>query len=67
MDAQDLSPSSEGAANKPALDFHYRGRIYVRPIGRGIVLEDRLGKPHLDDLLEEGEYEAEIRLLRKLK
>ena len=64
MDPKDSSTSREGAENKPTRDFSYRGRIYVRPIGRGIVLEDREGKPHLDDVLEEGEYEAEIRLIR---
>lgn len=30
----------------------YEGSIYVRPIGRGIVLEDEPGKPHLDEWLE---------------
>jgi hypothetical protein len=30
----------------------YEGLIYVRPIGRGIVLEDEPGKSHLDDWLE---------------
>jgi hypothetical protein len=30
-------------------------------------LEDREGKPHLDDVLAEGEYEVEIRAARKAK
>lgn len=30
----------------------YDGVLYVRPIGRGIVLEDEPGKPHLDDWIE---------------
>jgi hypothetical protein len=30
----------------------YEGSIYVRPIGRGIVLEDEQGKPHLDEWVE---------------
>ncbi len=67
MDNQDSLASSEGAENRPAREFYYRGRIYVRPIGRGIVLEDRDGKPHLDDVLDEGEYEAEIRLVRRAR
>jgi hypothetical protein len=30
----------------------YDGKIYVRPVGRGIVLEDEPGEPHLDDWIE---------------
>jgi hypothetical protein len=30
----------------------YDGEIYVRPAGRGIVLEDEPGEPHLDDWIE---------------
>lgn len=30
----------------------YEGEVYVRPIGRGIVLEDEPGEPHLDDWIE---------------
>jgi hypothetical protein len=30
----------------------YEGSIYVRPIGRGIVLRDKLGEPHLDEWIE---------------
>jgi hypothetical protein len=30
----------------------YDGLVYVRPVGRGIVLEDELGKPHLDEWIE---------------
>ena len=48
------------------LEFLSRGRIYVRPIGRGVVLEDLELKPHLDDVLDEGNYEAEIRIIRRL-
>lgn len=42
--------------------FRYRGLIYVRPIGlgRGIVLMGTNGNPQLEDLLESGDYEAEI-------
>ena len=48
------------------LELVYRGRIHVRPIGRGVVLEDLESKPHLDDVLDAGDYEAEIRIVRKL-
>ncbi len=30
----------------------YDGKVYVRPIGRGIVLEDEPGEPHLDEWIE---------------
>jgi hypothetical protein len=30
----------------------YDGKIYVRPAGRGIVLEDEPGEPQLDDWIE---------------
>lgn len=30
----------------------YEGSICVRPIGRGIVLEDEPGEPHLDEWIE---------------
>ncbi len=30
----------------------YEGSIYVRPIGRGIVLEYEPDKPHLDEWVE---------------
>ena len=30
----------------------YDGSVYVRPVGRGIVLEDELDKPHLDEWIE---------------
>jgi hypothetical protein len=30
----------------------YDGDLYVRPVGRGIVLEDEPGKPHLDEWIE---------------
>jgi hypothetical protein len=30
----------------------YEGAIYVRPIGRGIVLDDEPGEPYLDDWIE---------------
>jgi hypothetical protein len=36
----------------PASQLVYEGEIYVRPIGRGIALEELPGQPHLDDWLE---------------
>jgi hypothetical protein len=30
----------------------YNGKIYVRPVGRGIVLKDEPGEPHLDEWIE---------------
>ncbi len=40
---------------------YYEGRIYVRPMGRGVVMIDRAGMPHLDDdVLPEGYYYAQI-------
>jgi hypothetical protein len=27
----------------------YEGRVHVRPVGRGIVLEDEPGEPHIED------------------
>jgi hypothetical protein len=45
-------------------DMLYKGRISVRPIGRGGVLQDLELTPHLDEVLREGAYEAEIRIRR---
>lgn len=39
------------AANAPDID--YEGRIYVRPVGRGVTLNDAQGEPHLDELIED--------------
>lgn len=30
----------------------YTGRLYVRPVGRGIMLEELEGNPHVDEWLE---------------
>jgi hypothetical protein len=30
----------------------YEGEVYVRPVGRGIALEDEVGRPHLDEWIE---------------
>ena len=44
----------------------YRSRCYVRPLGRGVVLSDLEHEPHLDDVLYDGDYEIEIRVVRRL-
>lgn len=43
--------------------FRYYGPIYVRALGRGIVLKD--GDQYLEDVLHDGHYEAEIVFRRK--
>jgi hypothetical protein len=58
MKWRDADLSRDGA------EMHYVGPLYVRPIGRGVVLSGLEGEPHLDDLLPEGEYFAEIRVFR---
>lgn len=46
----------------PAPSFAYAGRIYVRLLGRGVVLEDHPQQLYLEDVLEEGYYRAVITL-----
>lgn len=45
----------EGKSAKKAggADLDYEGRIYVRPIGRGVMLRDLEGEPQLDELIED--------------
>ena len=31
-------------------EYTYRGRVYVRPVQRGVILEDIDGKVYLDEL-----------------
>lgn len=46
---------------KPQPVFEYIGRIYVRPLGRGITLEDApYNGNDLEEQLSSGYYEAEI-------
>ncbi len=48
-------------------EFKYNGRIYVRPVSRGVVLVDLhepLDEPQLEDVLDEGYYTAEITIVR---
>ena len=63
-----------GAETEPAetwkptderLLLQYEGRIYVRPVGRGVVLEDEEHRMQLDDL-PDGYYRAEIRVWREV-
>jgi hypothetical protein len=34
-------------------DIEYDGKIYVRPVGRGVTLLDPEGRPDLDEAIEE--------------
>lgn len=48
-------------------EFKYNGRIYVRPMSRGVVLLDLhepIDEPQLEDVLDEGYYAVEIRIVR---
>ena len=47
--------------------MRYQGRVYVRPIGRGICLLDLELAPALDDILDSGHYQVEFRVLRRLE
>jgi hypothetical protein len=46
--------------------LYYHGGIYVRPVGRGVVLKELELEPHLDEVLDDGDYEIEIRIIRRL-
>lgn len=50
----------------PGAIARYHGRCYVRPVGRGVVLSDLEMEPQLDDLLESGDYEIDIRVVRRI-
>ncbi len=50
------------ASGRPLLQ--YEGRIYIRPLGRGVVLEDDVNQMYLEDL-PDGYYRAEIRIWRE--
>jgi hypothetical protein len=54
----------------------YEGPVYVRPIGRGIILDDERSEPHLDEWIETwlveitshrsvsgGEFQARLRIV----
>lgn len=38
----------------------YTGRLYVRPVGRGIVLEGIEDRPHLDEWVEQALVDAGV-------
>jgi hypothetical protein len=42
----------EAQRRKTRKRLAYEGPVYVRPIGRGIVLDDGRDEPHLDDWIE---------------
>lgn len=46
--------------------LYYRGRANSRPIGRGVVLNELDFEPQLDEILDPGCYEIEIRVIRRL-
>ena len=46
--------------------MHYHGRAYSRPMGRGIVLNGLELEPQFDEILDPGDYEIEIRVIRRL-
>ena len=46
--------------------MYYHGRLRIDPIRGYASLEDLEGSPDLDDVLRSGEYDVEIRVLRRL-
>ncbi len=44
--------------------FKYNGPCYVRPLGRGIVL-DGAGRTDLEEAVPDGEYRIEVRFFKK--
>lgn len=47
------------------MEYHYNGRVYVRPLGRGIRLIDG-PRDYLEDTMEEGYWTIDI-TARKLE
>lgn len=64
LEASGTLTRSETGPSDPS--FSYRGLAYARPIGRGVVLEELDGQPHLEDVLPEGDYDIEIKAFRRL-
>lgn len=52
--------------DKNNLEFLYVGGVYVRPCGRGIVLDDS-DNIDLSDVFQEGQYAAEIHITLRPK
>lgn len=44
----------------------YAGPMYVRPIGRGTMLNELELQPGLEEVLDPGFYDVEIRVKRRL-
>ena len=53
-----------GEPTSGRLLLQYEGRIQVRPIGRGVVLEDHAQRMQLEDL-PDGYYQAQITVWRE--
>ena len=56
----------------PDIYLSYKGRIYVRPMGRGICLIDAqlehgFEVPQFEDFPDDGYYEAELKIIRKIQ
>jgi len=43
-----------------AHEARYTGALYVRPVGRGIVLEDDEARPHVDEWIEKALHDAGV-------
>ncbi len=53
-----------GQSTDERLLLQYEGRIYIRPVGRGVVLEDDATRMQLEDL-PDGHYRAQVRVWRE--
>lgn len=66
----------EAQRRKTRKRLTYEGPVYIRPIGRGIVLDDERDEPHLDEWIETwlieiashrsvsgGEFRARLRIV----
>lgn len=45
--------------------FEYKGNVYVRPIGRGICLDDDERDVQLEDVAPEGNWYMEVRFYKR--
>ena len=62
-------PATENISLNSEIIFEYKGRIYNRPLGRGICLKDNGEYEkrviYLDEAIPEGDFEIEI-IVRKI-
>ena len=62
-------PATENISLNSEIIFEYKGRIYNRPLGRGICLKDNGEYEkrviYLDEAILEGDFEIEI-IVRKI-